>query len=385
MILSYDKFRQTFDDYCKKAEAHDAPWIPGDSWKAIKDFLSQGYNRKEDVSITFEVSSAKDGITTWKTSIANVFCVPDLIISIPDALKREFEAAYVSNKIGAYPSFPSCCTDYMPSMAKDDPNPILSTVLVNERSVRDLVEDQYSIAQGAANGTVILNPTPGSLSYVYDGQLNEIASAGIYFSTPETNNKEKENDTMNIPTMKFDFGPANPEAVSMSPYGLAVRCGDSWYAYNASEGQTIDVTGLTFSFKNAIYKMPVAVNQVKEGDLIIHRKKAMYVVQVNDKTSIEVIDLAASEQKTVIPVSNMFGFNYVTKVAPLFNLGNVTPSAENPFGNILPMMMMSSMFEDDKNTKSEGNDFMQMMLMMSLMNGTNPFSAMFAGAGPQAE
>ena len=190
---------------------------------------------------------------------------------------------------------------------------------------------------------------------------------------------------MNIPTMKFDFGPANTDAVAMSPYGLAVHCGDSWYAYNVKDNQTIDVTGMTFSFKNAIYKMPVAVNQVKEGDLIVHQKKAMYVVQVNDKTSIEVVDLAASEQKTVIPVSNMFGFNYVTKVAPLFNLGNITPSAENPFGNILPMMMMSSMFEDSKDSKSEGNDFMQMMLMMSLMNGTNPFSAMFAGAGPQAE
>lgn len=380
MYLSYDKFKKIFDDYCKKAEKHQAAWIQKDSWKAIKDLLGQCHDQKEDISILFmETTDAE-----WKTAISPIYCSPERLVYLPNQLKQDIEAAYISNKIGAYP-ISSCCTDYMQSMVKDDHNPILSTVLVNESSVRDLIENQCSTAQGAANGTVILNPTTGSLSYVYDGQLNEIASAGIYFSTPETNNKEKENDTMNIPTMKFDFGPANPEAVSMSPYGLAVRCGDSWYAYNASEGQTIDVTGLTFSFKNAIYKMPVAVNQVKEGDLIIHQKKAMYVVQVNDKTSIEVIDLAASEQKTVIPVSNMFGFNYVTKVAPLFNLGNVTPSAENPFGNILPMMMMSSMFEDDKNTKSEGNDFMQMMLMMSLMNGTNPFSAMFAGAGPQAE
>lgn len=376
MYLSYDKFKKVFDDYCKKAEKHQAAWIQKDSWKAIKDLLGQCHDQKEDISILFmETTDAE-----WKTAISPIYCSPERLVYLPNQLKQDIEAAYISNKIGTYP-ISSCCTDYMPSMVKDE----LSTVLVNESSVRDLIEDQYSTVQDITNGTVKLDPTTGSLYYVCDGQLNEIASAGIYFSTPETNNKEKENDTMNIPTMKFDFGPANPEAVSMSPYGLAVRCGDSWYAYNASEGQTIDVTGLTFSFKNAIYKMPVAVNQVKEGDLIVHQKKAMYVVQVNDKTSIEVVDLAASEQKTVIPVSNMFGFNYVTKVAPLFNLGNITPSAENPFGNILPMMMMSSMFEDDKNTKSEGNDFMQMMLMMSLMNGTNPFSAMFAGAGPQAE
>ena len=201
----------------------------------------------------------------------------------------------------------------------------------------------------------------------------------------ENEKKEKEEKEMNIPSMKFDFGPANSDVVAMSPYGLAIRCGDAWYAYNAKEGQTIDVTGMTFNFKNAIYKMPVAVNQIHEGDLIIHQKKAMYVTRVNDKASIEVIDLAASEQKTVIPISNMFGFNYITKIAPLFNFGNITPSAENPFGNILPMMMMSSLFEDDKNNKGEGNDFMQMMFMMSLMNGTNPFDTMFAGFGPKAE
>ena len=372
MILSYDKFRQTFDDYCKKAEAHDAPWIPKDSWRAIKDFLNQGCARKEDVSITFEASSAKDGITTWNTSIANAFCVPNMIISIPDTLKREFEAAYVSNKIGTYPSFSSYCGTYSESLGSPSPQDLVCNfdyINRNSWTIKD--------------GSLVLNPNDGSVSICTDGHFNTITSGASYTSTYQ--DKEKENDTMNIPTMKFDFGPANPEAIAMSPYGLAVRCGDSWYAFNANEGQTIDVTGMTFSFKNAIYKMPVAVNQVKEGDLIIHQKKAMYVVQVNDKTSIEVIDLAASEQKTVIPVSNMFGFNYVTKVAPLFNLGNVTPSAENPFGNILPMMMMSSMFEDDKNNKSEGNDFMQMMLMMSLMNGTNPFNAMFAGAGPQAE
>ena len=229
-------------------------------------------------------------------------------------------------------------------------------------------------------GTTITNP------YInIDTQDYHTVDTLIRQVLEEKEKKEKEKEKMNIPSMKFDFGPANSDVVAMSPYGLAVRCGDTWYAYNAKESQTIDVTGMTFSFKNAIYKMPVAVNQIHEGDLIIHQKKAMYVTKVNDKTSIEVIDLAASEQKTVVPVSNMFGFNYVTKIAPLFNFGNIAPSAENPFGNILPMMMMSSLFEDDKSNKSEGNDFMQMMFMMSLMNGTNPFDTMFAGFGPKAQ
>lgn len=379
MILSYDKFRQIFDNYCEKATKHQAAWIPKDSWRVIKDFLGQYSGLKEDVCITFIDVSEKDTSLMWKTTISPIYCSPAQVVYIPSALKHAIEEegeTQLLNKIGVSTTSSSCF-----NVCRYDP--ILDTTIATDSLTRQILSNISLTDDHTQEGTLVFNPETGTMSYVYNGQLKPVTSGASYYNYAET--KEKENDTMNIPTMKFDFGPANPEAVSMSPYGLAVRCGDSWYAYNASEGQTIDVTGLTFSFKNAIYKMPVAVNQVKEGDLIIHQKKAMYVVQINDKTSIEVIDLAASEQKTVIPVSNMFGFSYVTKVAPLFNLGSVTPSAENPFGNILPMMMMSSMFEDDKNNKSEGNDFMQMMLMMSLMNGTNPFSALFAGAGPQAE
>lgn len=196
-----------------------------------------------------------------------------------------------------------------------------------------------------------------------------------------SNTIQKEEKTMNIPTMKFDFGPADSNSVAMSPYGLAIQHNGTWYAYNAKEDQTIDVTGMTFSFKNMIYKMPVAVNQIAIGDLIYHQKRPMYIITAPEGTSIKVIDLAASEQKTVVPVANMFGFNYVTKIAPLLNLGITTPSTDNPFGNIMPMMMMSSLFEDNKSD----NDVMQMMFMMSLMNGNNPFTAMFAGGSSNAQ
>jgi len=238
--------------------------------------------------------------------------------------------------------------------------------------------------------TIINTPISYPDTTISSGSYSNCWNGNLTFTTKELleqieKEKSKEKKSMNMPNLKFDFGPANPNTVAMSPYGLAIRCGDAWYAYNTKENQTIDVTGMTFTFKNAIYKMPVAVSQIKEGDLIVHQNKAMYVTQVKDKTSIEVIDLAASEQKTVIPVSNMFGFNYITKIVPLFNLGNIAPSAENPFGNILPMMMMSSLFDDDKSNKSEGNDAMQMMLIISMMNGNNPFSELFAGAGPKAE
>lgn len=268
----------------------------------------------------------------------------------------------------------------------DDSSMTTSTWISNDcctassSTIKSTINDILGTLQ---NQTLQYNPS------ITTGPINDYTTTTGYYpytnypsNTIQTNIIQKEEEkTMNIPTMKFDFGPADSNSVAMSPYGLAIQYNGSWYAYNAKEDQTIDVTGMTFSFKNMIYKMPVAVNQIAVGDLIYHQKRPMYVIAAPEGASIKVIDLAASEQKTVIPVANMFGFNYVTKIAPLFNLGTITPSTDNPFGNIMPMMMMSSLFEDNKSD----NDVMQMMLMMSLMNGNNPFAAMFAGGSSNAQ
>ena len=69
-----------------------------------------------------------------------------------------------------------------------------------------------------------------------------------------------------------------------------------------------------------------------------------------------------------MPVTSIFGFNYVTKVVSLMNVNAGAPSAENPFGNLMPFMMMSSVMGDNSD-----NDFSKMMMM----GGSNPFTAMF--------
>ena len=379
MYINPNTFSKIFQEYCDKVNQKKAEKIPYGSWQVLHRLDTSWPKEIGSNDLCWDSSLTFNQETLTKITISYIYGTDVTVeVDIPSEFYTELIKRSTLVPSSLIPD--SCCT------AATSIHPISPNYLNNwweSPTTISLTTDGWTIK----DGSLVFN-SDGSVSICDDSRFKTVISGASYEKemTSIYQDKEKENDnSMNIPAMKFDFGPANADAVAMSPYGLAIRCGDSWYAYNAKDSQTIDVTGMTFSFKNAIYKMPVAVNQVKEGDLIIHQKKAMYVVQVNDKTSIEVIDLAASEQKTVIPVSNMFGFNYVTKVAPLFNLGTITPSAENPFGNILPMMMMSSMFEDDKSNKSEGNDFMQMMLMMSLMNGTNPFSAMFAGAGPQAE
>ena len=70
----------------------------------------------------------------------------------------------------------------------------------------------------------------------------------------ETKINIKENDTMKMPTMNFDFGPfTEPGVVALSPYGIAVRSSKGEYlTYNAATGATVDVTGFTFDFQKII-------------------------------------------------------------------------------------------------------------------------------------
>lgn len=190
----------------------------------------------------------------------------------------------------------------------------------------------------------------------------------------ETKTNIKENDTMKMPTMNFDFGPFTESGVvALSPYGIAVRSSKGEYlTYNAAIGATVDVTGFTFDFQKMIYKMPAAIKDLRAGDMVLHRGKPMYVQSV-EEDGIHCIDILNSEAKVIVPVTNMFGFNFVTKVVSLMNFNAAQPSAENPFGNLMPFMMMSSIMGDDSD-----NDFSKMMMMSMMMGSSNPFTAMFA-------
>jgi hypothetical protein len=137
------------------------------------------------------------------------------------------------------------------------------------------------------------------------------------------------------------------------------------------------------------YKMPVAPDAVAVGDVILHNARPVFVidfVDANNKASgIVCIDTDTNEQKTILPVCNVFNFNFITKIVSLFNMtgngtGNIfgTPSADQPFGNIFGMMMMSEMFKDGG--KSGDNDFFKMMMMSQMFSGgVNPFAQIFGG------
>jgi hypothetical protein len=81
----------------------------------------------------------------------------------------------------------------------------------------------------------------------------------------------KENDSMNL-FKNFDFGSCENDNVKMSMYGIAVKnANGTWVSYDAKNGNIIDVDILNFNAKY-LYKMPVAIKDIKAGDVVIHNR-----------------------------------------------------------------------------------------------------------------
>ena len=174
-------------------------------------------------------------------------------------------------------------------------------------------------------------------------------------------NNEKENNKM----LKFDFGPVD-SSVHMSMYGMAIKNASGTYvAYDANSKQIMDVDILNFEGANKfIYKMPTTLSQIAVGDVVIHARKPMFVQEVREDNRLCVMDIFDGEEKTIVPAKSPFGFDFVTKVVSLFNF-NGSADASNPFGNMLPLLLLSD-------SKTAGDR--DMLLMYMMMGGNTDFA-----------
>ena len=188
--------------------------------------------------------------------------------------------------------------------------------------------------------------------------------------------KEGQKKTMKL--LNCEFGSCKDNDIRMSPYGLAVKSNStnkSYVAYNKEKNSIMSVDGFTFGDGKFFYKIPVAIKDIKVGDLIIHMSKPMYVCEINDKTLI-CIDIATAEKKEILPCKNVFNFDYYTKIISLFqffqNGADVAPSADSPFGgNMLWMLMLNDGDSTDNMwpllMMNGDNSNMNMMLMYMMM------------------
>lgn len=161
-------------------------------------------------------------------------------------------------------------------------------------------------------------------------------------------NNNKEEDKMSVNKIfNFEFGPVSKTQFRLSPYGLAVATeANGWVSYNKDTNEVINVDIFNFDISNFIYKMPVGLNDIKSGDVLIHSKKPVFVRKVNQDGSVSVVNYADSTLSDILPVKSPFGFNFFTKVNSFIDLNAANANKENPFGNMLPFLIFSDQKSD---------------------------------------
>lgn len=205
-----------------------------------------------------------------------------------------------------------------------------------------------------------------------DDRINKILNEQNTFN----NNVDNKKGNKKMKAFNFDFGPCTTDNIRMSMYGLAVKnANGTWVSYNPESKEIIDVDIFNFDGGKFLYKMPVAIKDIAPGMVIVHNRKAMFVIEVGD-SGITVVDPQVGEEKKILPTKNCFNFNFYTRVVSLFDSfmksPENAPSAENPFGNMWMYMLMD-----------ENQNMSDMLLPMMLMsqngntfNGINPMMFM---------
>ena len=228
------------------------------------------------------------------------------------------------------------------------------------------------------NGGLAIRPSSCS-----DFEANTIVSNTMTVSA-ETTTKNEENSIMK--GFNFDFGPVNPAVVRMSIYGLAVKNKTGTFvSYDAAHEEIMDVDVFNFDGAKFLYKMPVAIKDVAIGDVIVHMNVPMFVTgKAENGKAVYAVDPVVGERKEIMLTKSPFGFNFVTKVINF--LGDTLSggaSAENPFGNLGLMMLLSEGDNDVKDmlplvlmANGGGMDMSNPLVMYALLSGDSKMSGM---------
>lgn len=188
------------------------------------------------------------------------------------------------------------------------------------------------------------------------------------------------------------FGSFNSESVKYSFNGIAFKTSGGDYVIYNDDFTFTNVADMVIDMP--VFAMPVSREQISVGDVIRHNNDWVIVNEVSN-TEIKVAKPWTKEIVTVIPETSIFGFSFYTKIINPFEGFSKGANAENPFGNILPFLMMQNDGGDSINTlmmammlgggKIDMSNPMMMYMMMSqnkeidpmmmmLMMGNNPFA-----------
>lgn len=188
------------------------------------------------------------------------------------------------------------------------------------------------------------------------------------------------------------FGSFNSESVKYSFNGIAFKTSGGDYVIYNDDFTFTNVADMVIDMP--VFAMPVSREQISVGDVIRHNNDWVIVNEVSN-TEIKVAKPWTKEIVAVIPETSIFGFSFYTKIINPFEGFSKGANADNPFGNILPFLMMQNDGGDSMNPmmmammfgggKIDMSNPMMMYMMMSqnkeidpmmimLMMGNNPFA-----------
>lgn len=219
---------------------------------------------------------------------------------------------------------------------------------------------------------ITYNPYTTATISICDGLTSRIDTMEERINKLETNNDDVKGKGNNMKMFNFDFGPIKDnDAVRMSPYGLAVKNVNGTYqAYDKKNGEIMDVDIFNFKADNMFFKMPVGIDAIEAGDVIIFNRRPCFVFGFSEQGDVIAIDIAMGEKKTIMPTKSPFGnFSFITKIVSLFDNMMAPPSKDNPLGN---MWMFTLLDDNNKSMK----DILPMMLLMNGANGMTGFNPM---------
>ena len=386
-----EKFRKEFFAFAKKyGQRQDKFEIFSTSSSTNDNYIYIGAIAPyDDVDITFNESNTQYAEIIIHDSTGNYS--PSMVIRAP--------WNYVTDRAGGFFTFMNyiykkyIIDQFAVNTTAAPKSKMLNNVntntsnIINTNTTTTTAATTSNLTTNTTNTTTISSDWATITTAPYPYTLNAI-DKGCYISgwnigdeLNKMNPIEKGKKSMKS-FINFDFGPIKNDNVHLSMYGVAIRNKEGrWVAYDNANESIIDVEIMNFTGTNMLYKMPVGLDSVNVGNVIVHGNIPMFITQLNFSDagkiqSFTAIDPYAGEQKTILPTKNMFNFNFVTKIVSLMDMcGGLKADESNPFGNILPFMMMSESDFDPMMfmlmTNGNDNKINQNMLMMLALSNKN--------------
>ena len=338
------------------------------------DFKNKKYSEKIEYGLWRKIRNIKDPVISYEDIAINIYerygCDLDYkkiaSFKVYDwGFGRFLYDNYFNEEVQSNMSSISATNESVSNITATTTNATIDTTLngyFNSSAVDSIKLDSYGNVHWSDrtgdDGTYATTSLVNSCDICYHKNKCD----NCYYAKKANENKNDEGEKTKMKGFNFDFGPCTNDQVRMSMYGLAIKnASGEWVSYN--DGQVVNVDVLNFDGAKYMFKMPVAVKDIAVGDIVIHNRVPMFVESVEN--GIHVVDIRAGEKKEILPTTNMFGFNFVTKIVSLFNAFQSSPTPDQPFGNMLPFLMLNG--EDGKPMDS---DTMLMFMMMQNQSGS---------------